>query len=217
MNLGTAGIGWYRVPRDAREIRLVPGSSMNWSVEPVRTSVRLDARSDTLSMRLDFPYYYRFDSAPFGATVSVMTGAGEIRDVGTTPVIYTSTAPLARTVQFNLDGYTPAEISPGTDVWNRHFVELRRIGDTAGSPPDADYHPPSGRKWIDVAAVTTAIAGGILAVHYKFKADRLFDQYQETGDPALRQQIQQYDVYSGVALGAMQVGVGVFVVRLILR
>ena len=56
-----------------------------------------------------------------------------------------------------------------------------------------------------------------MAVHFKFKADRRYDRYVETGDPALRPAIKRYDTYSGVALGVMQAGAGLFAVRLILR
>ena len=48
-------------------------------------------------------------------------------------------------------------------------------------------------------------------------ADNRFDRYQETGDPLLRPTIRTYDTRSAVALGAMQAGVGVFAIRLVLR
>ena len=74
---------------------------------------------------------------------------------------------------------------------------------------------PSNTNWIDYVAIGTAIAGGILAVHYRTKADNRFDDYNETRDPALKSDVKQLDLYSGVALGAMQVGLGVIAFRLI--
>ena len=217
VRLGPASLGWYRMPRATREIRLVPNEDHNWSIAPVGAALDSHLPSDTLRLHLDFPYYYRFDSAPFGATVSVGTSSGETQDVGQTPVIFSSNAPLVQPVRFELAGHVPADVAPGRAVWNRHFVELHRVEGAVLAPPDADYRPRTRRKWIDAAALGTAAVGGILAVHFKFKADRLYDEYQETGDPGIRSDIRQYDLYSGVALGAMQVGVGVFVVRLILR
>jgi hypothetical protein len=62
-----------------------------------------------------------------------------------------------------------------------------------------------------------ALAAGIVAVHYKFKGDDLYDEYNETGDPALRNNIDRYDNYSAIALGTMQIGVGVLAFRMVFR
>ena len=62
--------------------------------------------------------------------------------------------------------------------------------------------------------IAKVAAGGALAVHFKFKADDRYDQYLETGDPEFKDQVQQYDTYSYVALAGMQVGIGVLVFRL---
>ena len=62
-----------------------------------------------------------------------------------------------------------------------------------------------------------AVAAGAVSIHYKFKADRLNEQYEQTGDAALRPRIHDLDTRAGVALGVMQVGVGVLALRFILR
>jgi len=153
VRLGPASLGWYRMPRATREIRLVPNEDHNWSIAPVGAALDSHLPSDTLRLHLDFPYYYRFDSAPFGATVSVGTSSGETQDVGQTPVIFSSNAPLVQPVRFELAGHVPADVAPGRAVWNRHFVELHRVEGAVLAPPDADYRPRTRRKWIDAAAL----------------------------------------------------------------
>ena len=54
-----------------------------------------------------------------------------------------------------------------------------------------------------------AIGGGALAAHFKFKADDEYELYLESGDPAIKESVDRYDRYSYVALGTMQVGIGV--------
>lgn len=75
----------------------------------------------------------------------------------------------------------------------------------------------SKRTWIDYAAVSGALVAGAVAVHYKMKADARYDVYRQTGDPTLRPEIRRLDTRSGIAVGAMQVGITVFAIRLIGR
>ncbi len=213
--LGRAAERVFRVPHGVEFIRLVAGAKANWSIPP-RVWEVTPGTSDTATVRLDFPYYYRFESAPFGA--SVLDGGNEERLLGQTPLTRSFPDPLTRRVVIALEGYEPREISPGSDIWNVHSVELRPINDDAQAGTDVAWRPPqTRRRWIDYAALGTAAVAGVLAVHYKFKADRRYDVYRDTGDPALRPDIKRYDVYSGVALGVMQGSLGLFAIRLALR
>ena len=72
-----------------------------------------------------------------------------------------------------------------------------------------------GKRWISFAAAGTSIAAGMLAIHFRTKADNRFEDYLESGSPALKKRVQRLDVQSGIALGVMQVGVGVIGFRLI--
>ena len=56
--------------------------------------------------------------------------------------------------------------------------------------------------------VGTAIALGATTAYYKLEADKKFDEYQITGDQALLDQTDKYDVISGVTFVAMQINFG---------
>lgn len=71
------------------------------------------------------------------------------------------------------------------------------------------------RKWITYTAAGASLLAGAAAIHFRTKADSRFNSYLETGSPRLKRQIKQLDLKSGVALGAMQIGVGVIAFRLI--
>ncbi|NQV73875.1 hypothetical protein HQ496_12190 [bacterium] len=71
------------------------------------------------------------------------------------------------------------------------------------------------RKWISYTAAGTSVVAGILAIHFRTKADNRFEDFLESGSPALKKSVQRLDVQSGLALGAMQIGVGVIAFRLV--
>ena len=75
----------------------------------------------------------------------------------------------------------------------------------------------SQKAWIDYVAISGAIVAGAVAVHYKMKADSRYDVYGQTGDPTLRPEIKRLDTRAGIAVGAMQVGITVFAIRLLGR
>ena len=71
------------------------------------------------------------------------------------------------------------------------------------------------KRWIGYTAAGTSVLAGMLAIHYRTKAHNRFEDYLETGSPALKKRVQRLDIQSGVALGVMQVGVGVIAFRLV--
>ncbi|MBK9099709.1 MAG: hypothetical protein IPM14_16695 [bacterium] len=54
----------------------------------------------------------------------------------------------------------------------------------------------------------TLIALGATTAYYKLEADKTFDEYQITGDPALQEQTEKYDLISGVTFVALQINFG---------
>ena len=214
LRLGLARQGTFRVPAGAATLRLVPASGTAWSIRPIRQPLAAQP-GDTLDVRLHFPYHYQVESVPFGATVRLEDGQ-EI--LGETPLLYRSEQPLNRRLVVEEEGYLPEEIEPGRDLWNRYVLTLEPVAPEAQRSAEVDWSPPKKRRrWIDVSAGALALGAGVLAVHYKFKADRRDDRYRETGDPELRESVEFYDRRAAVALGAMQVGVGVLAVRFVLR
>lgn len=215
--VGTAAQRLLTIPAGARELRLVPSRADAWTITPQSRSLHVEA-GDTVRLAVNFPYHYRISTIPFGVPVYHETMAGRAL-LGETPLTYKSDNPLTGELILDAPGYHIVRLDPGSEVWNSHTVPLRPVElFTDERTAEVAWEPPGRRRrWIDYAALGTAALGGALAIHYKFKADRRFDAYEKTGDPALRPEIERLDRYSGIALGGMQVGLGVFAVRLILR
>lgn len=213
--LGTAVRGPFGVAAGHWTVRVVPSALGTWSV-PSR-SFEVDAHpGDTLTIEARFPYVYRLESSP--PSDASLEGPDGVAAIGSTPVLYRAADRPEGVFRFQRDGYVPALVSPGSDLWNLHTVTLEPSGARAGAPEGIIVEKARGpRRWIDFAALGVSVAAGVVAVHYKRRADRLYDEYRETGDPTLRPSIDRYDRFSAVALGTMQVGVGVFAIRLALR
>ena len=62
-----------------------------------------------------------------------------------------------------------------------------------------------------------ALAGTAVSVHYKFQADRRFADYERTGDPLLRPDIEALDDRAAVAFGVGMTGLALFTWRLAIR
>lgn len=216
LRIGPASQGIWAVPATTKRIRLLAPQHEAWSIAPIASEIN-ENPEDTTFITLDFPYYHKIESIPFGAFVRLETPEGW-QTLGNTPLIYTSMTLLDGVFVVRMDGYALQRIEPGTKVWNRYDVTLSQSSVDDRRVSEVRWLPPrKPRKWIDYAAVGTAITAGVLAIHYKFEADRLYDQYEETTDSSLRPKINRYDTRSTIALGVMEASLGIFAIRLILR
>ncbi len=204
------------VPAASRSIRLTAPNPGAWSIAPITRPLDVVA-GDTARVVMRFPYHYRIESEPFGADVLIEhLEAG--RYIGVTPLLYRSADPVEGSILVRRVGYVSQHVQPGKAVWNRHVVHLELFDELDPAAAQLNLNPPrTHRAWIDYAALGTALAAGALAVHYKFRADDLADEYQRTRNDALTSRIETHDSRAAVAFGVMQGGLGVFALRLVLR
>lgn len=216
IRIGRVPHGFFALPPATERLRLTLPDANTWTLPPVETELAL-AAGDSVEIDLRFPYMYRIESIPFGARVNVEQG-GEWEYLGVTPLLHSSAEPIIGLLVVERPGFTLERLEPGRDVWNRHIVMLRPSDELDPTAAQVNWQPPKQRRvWIDYVALGTAVAAGVVAVHYKFKADDLYSTYEDTADPALRDDIHAHDVRSGVAFGVMQAGLGLFAIRLVLR
>ncbi|GAB5518927.1 MAG: hypothetical protein RhofKO_11780 [Rhodothermales bacterium] len=217
--LGTVADGPFSLDAIPAQVRLVPPERASWSMDALRYAVDGTAVGDTLQLGLDFPYYYKIDSVPYGAMVYVRNGE-QRQLLGETPLLHIEEVPLEGELVVEVPGYGRRTLTvEESRVWNRYNVTLERMPSMGEQPGHAVSwrEPRKPRRWIEAVALGTALTAGALAVHYKFKADRRFEQHAENGDPRFINDIERFDRYSGIALGTMQVGIGVLAIRLVLR
>lgn len=223
--LGPVGARTYRLAAGSVRLRALPPEVLNWSVMPLDTTVTVPA-GDTLRLVLDFPHYYRVETVPFGVPVYLVDG-GDRHMLGTTPLLYVDQEPVKGTLVVDEPGYHIEQVDPGGGVWNVYRLTLQPTVPEMASSEQIAWRPPQKRRWwIDAAALGIAATATAVSVHYKFKADRLeeerekacrADDFGPQCSPAVADQIHDYDRIAAWSLGAAQVGVGVFAIRLVLR
>lgn len=227
VRVGLPGAGVLSIPAGARTLRLVAPDG-DWSIRPVEAALPFpSAGADTIRLQLDFPYHYRVESVPFGATVVHEAPGGARVVLGVTPLVVVREGPLEGTIVVGRDGYAASGIVPGREVWNRHAVLLASSAGRGGGEGGQRVRYRASRRWIDYAAVGVALAASAVSIAYKFEADRTYARYSEPvrggaanpdyNDLAFKRDAERLDVKAGVALGVAQAGLGVFALRLVLR
>lgn len=210
---------WIAVAPGDRTVALVDDLQA-WDPRRVEAAVAL-AAGDSLAIPLVLPVRLRVETLPIRALV-VRERPGGRDTLGTAPLTVEAEAGEAVVLVASLDGYETVRQSARAGEGPVTLV-LPLRPDTV---PEAALLPTerstARRTLLDLGIGAAALAAGAVAVHYKFRADRVDDRYRtegsdDYGDAALRDEALRLDRYSAVALGAMQVGVGVLALRFVLR
>lgn len=212
--LGRASQFVFNLPPGTEEIKLVPPDVGSWSITPEILALRA-TEEDTVSLEINFPFHYKIESIPYNAEV-YLEEPDDRRLLGSTPLLYTSLDPLNGMILLAREGYESVRLTPGEEIWNQHLVEIHEI-ESEVVTDERFWVSSKSTRWVDYTAAGVALVSGILAIRYKAKANRRFDRYRISGDPALRSGFERYDRYSAISLGTMQVGIGVVAVRLVLK
>ena len=78
---------------------------------------------------------------------------------------------------------------------------------------------PKGKSFVDTywfeALIGSAVVLGVTAAYFKLEADNMYEDYLITRDPSELEKIDQYDAYSGAALGLLQINFGIIIFKLL--
>ena len=116
--------------------------------------------------------------------------------IGFTPMLLENNI---QTIQLQKPGYKDKVISQ-QDIAAGVKPELQFIGQVK----DESFYESTLFKLL----VGTAIALGATTAYYKLEADKNFDEYQDTGDPAALDQTDKYDTISAATFVALQIDFG---------
>lgn len=108
-------------------------------------------------------------------------------------------------------GYLPVlvdalEAAAGGSVVLQSDQAVLQLPDVLETKPFVDLPPP--RIWLPAAG---GIAAGIAAAYCKQHANELYGKYLRTGDESLLSETEKYDIYAGVSLAVLQIGLAYFV------
>jgi hypothetical protein len=157
-------------------------------------------------MLLRFPRSLRIRTIPGGAAVFLGDSLA-----GRTPVVLPrDTAvvhihqPGYRSIALRTSGYSDDFVILHLEaIGEGRAPEVAIRGDELRLPP-ADILIPAG----------LTLAAGVAAVMLKQYADARYDEYLATRSGMLLSEAKKYDIYAGLSLAAMQLGLGYFILRM---
>ena len=209
--LGLANENLFKLRPGKYLISLVQQEDIaSWDAPRIQEEVTLST-NDTTEVILNIPKLYRFESFPLGAEVARVDN-GEV--LGVTPFSYLGESDWKGEYKLSKSGY---RVYQSSDWSNRDVtVILDLIDEEKSSRIDVfeRQDTPNSSRLLTASIVAVTAAAAAVSVHYKFKADRLYDEYVDITNPALRPEILRYDRYAGAALGVMQGGLVLLAVRL---
>ncbi len=179
-------------------LRCMPPDPFEWTTAPVADSIDCPA-GGVLLKEIAFPRYVRVSSQPDGATA---TGDSAII-LGQTP-LWVPVAEEPGSIRLAKDGYSPVLLRTVRDT----VVVLERNG--GAMRPDAIVALSTSNGQSDLPMYITsgaAVLTGALAAYFKIKADHLYSDYLNSGDPSTLESIHRYDRASGFALAACEINV----------
>lgn len=213
-----------RIAADTATVVALVEAGAAWNPRRAEVTVSVPA-GDTLAVGLALPERYRVETLPLRALVALERPDGAREILGEAPLTVDLPAGTAGTLVATLDGYREARLALDGRAGAPLTLVLTPDGGAPGTAPVTvltTERTGRSRSLLDAGLGALTLAAGVVAVVTKFRADDLDDRYRdpasaERGDETLRAEAQRLDRFSLVALGAMQVGVGVLAIRLVLR
>ena len=209
--LGSANGEIFRLRPGTYLISLIKQEDIaSWDALRIQESVSITS-GDTTFLKMEFPEFYRFESFPLGAEVRRVDN-GEL--LGITPFSYLDESSWKGEYRISKDGYLDHQ----SEDWSSRKVTaiLSLLNEDKAERVDVFERQatPNRSRLLTASLLGVTAAAAAVSVHYKFKADRLYDEYVDITNPALRPDILKYDRYAGAALGVMQGGLVLLAVRL---
>lgn len=195
--VGATPLREYETTSGPHTLRLVYPHPTSWLA--VTKTVPIEVRTGQAAhYDIELGSVFTIHSTPSGASVLFQN-----RELGTTPLLYRSDSPLSGTLILKKDGFEPAAIPIAQEHVVPSRIELKPLSTEPNRLPDVlppDYLDSVSPRWATYVAASTMILSGVLSAYWKDRANRDFDRYSLTKDPALLASTQRLDRRSGIAI-----------------
>lgn len=167
---------------------------LKWNAKEIRDSVIIDSCGITKRLSYTFEQSIFLSSSPANAEVFFRDSL-----IGSTPL---SINQNVSQIELRKENYKPLSVNT-RDLSKNPVLNL----DYIGKKRQESFFKTDLFKVL----LGTAVALGGTAVYYKLKANDTFDQYNQSGDAALLDKTNRYDLISGITFGALQINFGVLI------
>ena len=130
--------------------------------------------------------------------------------------IYSNNALIGRTPFLVSDKYSEV------DVKKKNYESILNLDLTSSKAAPIELHFTGKKEEENFAESTlfkvligSAVALGATAAYLKIQADQRFEEYNKTNDRDILDEVDSYDLYSGVSFGLLQINLGYLIYRFI--
>lgn len=183
------------------EIRIAAPSFRDWSAMIRKESLNLQA-GESLSVSYDLGSVIRVITDPAGVEV---LHAG--RFLGTTPLVHHSERELTDQIVLRKEGYHQQVLPPSS---LRGIITLKAAdAGLKDSEMAVEWSEENGRQHLgEYISAAGIVVSGVAAAYFKHQANKHFEAYRLTGNPADLDETKKLDAYSAVFLVLTQISVG---------
>lgn len=169
---------------------LLMSSDRSWGSEVIKETVLISSCENEVDLNYSFESSTIVNSYPSAAVVA------NDSTIGYTPLVLKK---KYKNITLKKEGYELHEIQ-----LNNMKVQPKANLNFTGMPEQEPFFESSLFKIL----IGSAVALGATAAYFKLKADDNFDKYLETRKSDYLDNTDRYDLYSGIAFGALQLNFG---------
>jgi hypothetical protein len=198
----------HQLPSGEHEMKVFYPSVSDWNAFVQQKSFRLDVGSE-IESSFEFGSILTLHSVPSGAVVSFLGN-----ELGRTPLLYRSNTTLQGNVMLGLDDYKSVSVAISEKP---SVVRLEYLRDSQ-PPSELTVEYPSvapQRKWMSIGSAAGMVVFGVAAAYFKDRANRDFERFASTADPAFLSSTDKYDRLSLISLIMTQATFGLLIYSLL--
>jgi hypothetical protein len=198
VRIGVTPLEGYRITPGSHLLTLTHPDSRNWMRQAVSETLVV-GRNGKIGKSIKFPRLVIVTSEPGGAEV----GEGD-SVIGTTPCVIQRDAGRSARLFIRKEGYATRDLSwPMAEGEFHCIMEKNQL---AAGGEDLKLNGKGSRSnWTEIITTGTAVLTGAISAWTKIKADKYYDDYRRSGDPALLDKIHQYDRVAGISFAVCQI------------
>ncbi|MGE5430517.1 MAG: hypothetical protein ACM3QX_05545 [Syntrophomonadaceae bacterium] len=172
----------------------IKDEARKWGARGIEDSVNITECGITKNLEYSFKKAYFLRTVPDNAEVYYRDSL-----LGSTPLSIYKTI---QQIEIKKTNYRPVFLS-GEELAKSPVIDLEFMGKRT---PESFFKTNMFKVLLG-----TAVAFGSAAVYFKIKANNTYDEYNLSRDSALLDRTNRYDLYSGIAFGALQVNFGALI------
>lgn len=205
MLIGSTPISNFKVRVGTYTLKVKNPEPTDWLEQDVVQKIEIK-ENDTLNLFITFEKFIKINSIPFSADILLGDSI-----IGTTPSIFKMKDLLGKKIKIVKKGYNEVEILVDGKTQR---VEVN-LSPKNGAETELRTEPKNKLNMVlPVAGIS--LTSGIISIYFKTQADKLYNEYLQSGDAGKLNTVKTYDKIAGVALVIFEL-TAIFAIYLLMK